>query len=380
MAHAYMINIPNNLQFVDTDNVKAMTSNVSGEIRTTGNVDYKGLIGFLYTLVSVALAVRFSLNLVRLIYKIRNGHCLKHKGYNLVLLEYQVNIHSFMNTIFLGVNDRDKQFDNDLIDHELTHLKQFHAVDLIFIEIVQIFYWFNPLIYLFKSAIKINREFLADAGVDISSDGLKGYSDKIINYAFSNNPINLASGFNHSIIKKRIIMLKARRDKKMKMNKLFIMVVVVISTIFAIPSFSVGEPDSNITQKEAIKAIKQINQKVQFHNGSIAVLLTYTENTRYNYDTFVYITELISNFGHSTVPAMEIAQIVFFTSRECDLFNEIAPLIFLHNSGPNDVYVDLAKEASRARTDSEIARVKQQIEQYKKESEYTSIDEALKNQ
>ena len=38
-------------------------------------------------------------------------------------------------------------------------------VDIILIELVKIFYWFNPVHLLYERAIRINHEYLADNGV-----------------------------------------------------------------------------------------------------------------------------------------------------------------------------------------------------------------------
>jgi hypothetical protein len=146
------------------------------------------------------------------------------------------------------------------------------------------------------------------------------------------------------------------------------------------PNFSIVDSIKTISQKDAILRIEEINRKATFHNKSIDVIETYAKESNSNFDTYVILSELIANFGHSTKPAMEIANIVFLTYKGCDLFNDIAPLIFLNNHGPNDIYVKLAKEASEAKTEDEIKRIREQINKYKQQAEFKTLDEAYSKQ
>ena len=77
---------------------------------------------------------------------------------------------------------------------------------------------------------------------------------------------------------------------------------------------------------------------------------------------------------------MEIANVVFLTHKECDLFNEIASLIFLNNGVNNNIYVELAKKASATSTENERNNIYKEIEKYKLQAKYNTLDDAFKNQ
>jgi transcriptional regulator with XRE-family HTH domain len=159
----------------------------------------------------------------------------------------------------------------------------------------------------------------------------------------------------------------------------------VTSKVFAqdnskFTNFLTIESNENMSKNEALKIISQINKKAKFHNESIYLIKTYVEKSDYNYDTYVLITKLISSFGHSTVPAMEIAQVLYFTYQDCDLINDIAPLIFLKTGIHNETFVKLAKSASRAQTDNEKDKIRLEIEEYKTKAKFKTLDEAFKNQ
>lgn len=66
---------------------------------------------------------------------------------------------SFFNTIFLGSEGRNK---NEILQHELIHAKYKHSLELIYLEIVTILFWWNPVCRLIKQEVKINHEYMVD--------------------------------------------------------------------------------------------------------------------------------------------------------------------------------------------------------------------------
>jgi hypothetical protein len=77
---------------------------------------------------------------------------------------------------------------------------------------------------------------------------------------------------------------------------------------------------------------------------------------------------------------MDIANVVFMTHKDCDLFNDISSLIFLNNGNNCMTYVELAKQAKEAKTEDEINRIREVIKEYKAKAEFKTLDEAFKNQ
>lgn len=112
--------------------------------------------------------------------------------------------------IYLGLPQR------DVIDiHEEVHIKQFHTIDILFFEIIGIITWLNPVIYLYKKAIKNIHEFLADEHAAEFQGDKAEYALLILSKSFGISPNALTSNFfEKSIIKKRIYMLHKERSKK----------------------------------------------------------------------------------------------------------------------------------------------------------------------
>lgn len=145
-------------------------------------------------------------------------------------------------------------------------------------------------------------------------------------------------------------------------------------------NFLTTESEEGITKEEAIKRIGRINQMAVHHNAPIEILKSYAEKSDYNHDSFLLIARLIGSFGHATVPAMEMAQILFFAQKDCPIIDDIVPLLFLHTGVRTDKLVALAKSAEQAGTDQEKKRVRKEIEAYNAKAKYKTLDEAFRAQ
>src|SRR5690606_18577487 len=110
---------------------------------------------------------RFIRNLTLLLRSIHKSDKIKKDGFIVVLIPEKILPYSFWNYVFVNQNEyENNQIDQELFVHEKAHITQKHSLDILFIEALQILFWFNPLVYLYKKAIKLNHEFLADQKVN----------------------------------------------------------------------------------------------------------------------------------------------------------------------------------------------------------------------
>jgi Zn-dependent protease with chaperone function len=134
---------------------------------------------------------------------------------------------TFFNTIFLGDQLKKEEIEQ-VLSHEMVHVKQKHSADLLYFELFKILFWFNPLIYIYQSKISTLHEFIADAGV-VKTVEKKIYYQQLLNTAFSTENISFINQFfNHSLIKKRIVMLQKSRSKTISKFKYLILVPLML--------------------------------------------------------------------------------------------------------------------------------------------------------
>lgn len=162
---------------------------------------------------------RFIRNLTSLLRSIHKSEKIKKDGFTLVLIPEKILPHSFWNYVFVNQNEyENNQIDQELFVHEKAHITQKHSLDILFIEVLQVVFWFHPLIYLYKKAIKLNHEFLADQKVNETFKEVVQYQKLLLQKAVG-NLVPIASNLNYSITKKRFIMMTKNQSKLMTISK-----------------------------------------------------------------------------------------------------------------------------------------------------------------
>jgi hypothetical protein len=167
----------------------------------------------------LVFALKFLRNLWKIRRDIRNNPKTKIGKIINVLLGDTVVPHTFFNYIFLNREKYEaRAIPEEVLLHERTHARQIHSLDVLLVELLQILFWFNPLIYLTKKSIKLNHEFLADEAVLNQGAYTSDYQKILLAFASSANPEknrpSLANAINYSSIKKRFTVMKTRTSKK----------------------------------------------------------------------------------------------------------------------------------------------------------------------
>ncbi|GGW78435.1 M56 family metallopeptidase [Salegentibacter mishustinae] len=167
---------------------------------------------------------------------------------------------TFYKTVFLGdkLSEAEKQ---QILSHELVHVKQKHSLDLVFFEALKIIFWFNPLVYIYQSRIATLHEFIADANV-VKTTTKRSYYEQLLNTAFNTQNISFINQFfNHSLIKKRIIMLQKSRSKTIaKFKYLFVLPLLFMMLTYV----SCSENKEGIEKDEPIyQQLTEIKLAVQ---------------------------------------------------------------------------------------------------------------------
>lgn len=141
--------------------------------------------------------------------------------------------YSFFKTIKLGDENPDQDI---IIKHEEVHARQWHSADVLIIEAVMIINWFNPVVYLYRFAIKHVHEFIADSKALEAGTNKADYAMLLLSQTFNAPTHGLVNPFfNHSLLKQRIMMLQKNRSQRIKLAKyglsapLFILMLVLSS-------------------------------------------------------------------------------------------------------------------------------------------------------
>ena len=190
-------------------NVIPLQGQVTGVAAAQGGESYPVYAGgLLYGGITLLMFFRFARNIRSFGKKAAAAEVVPYKGAELVLLDGDVLPHTFLKRIFVSRTDYEANaIEEELYTHELAHVRQRHTLDILFIELAKTVFWFNPLLHLYKRAIQLNHEFLADEKVVHATNNPVFYQQLLLVKATAGPAPVLASSLNFSITKQRFIMM-----------------------------------------------------------------------------------------------------------------------------------------------------------------------------
>ena len=151
----------------------------------------------IYGIVSALLFIRLIRTIIKIHLKSETNRKCLIQGFQVVLLNENVIPHSFINTVFLSKKEfKSGEIPEEVLNHEFTHIRQKHSLDILFVETLKIVFWFNPLLYLYKKAIALNHEYLADEAVLSNGTIIKNYQQMLLQTIERSTIYSLASSFN----------------------------------------------------------------------------------------------------------------------------------------------------------------------------------------
>ena len=216
---------------------------------------------FVYEAVLGLLLIRFIKNLVTILLTLKNGLKIKSDQNKIVLISKNLTPHTFLNYIILPKADYlNLIIEPEILKHETIHAKQWHTLDVIFIELVQLFCWFNPVIPILKIAIQTNHEFIADEAVLQHTNNLNLYQNLLISKLTQPKNVSISSQFTYSLTKKRLIMMTKTTTKMAQLLSKLAIVPILIAAfmLFSKKTEAQMEPNSK-TEVGTKNNIKETN-------------------------------------------------------------------------------------------------------------------------
>jgi len=207
------------------------------------------VIGLLYKFFNFARTLWSIRTCIRQNPKVREGE------YWFVYLNNPMPPFSFFNYIFITNSYQNLSADElqRIKDHEKIHARELHSLDVLFIELISILFWFNPLLIYLKKSIQEIHEYIVDEKIVERGKGKKDYAELLLKLASEVKGFNLSAGFSGNQIKRRIVMISKQRSLP---GQKLMFVILVPLTMLLILSFSyiknIDSPTSQTTQNENV--------------------------------------------------------------------------------------------------------------------------------
>ncbi len=98
-----------------------------------------------------------------------------------------------------------------ILNHELAHVHLRHTADLLLMRLLQCLFWPNVFLHLIARELRMVHEFQAD---ELSAGDTTSFSNLLLAQSFNVRPGILEHTFFHHPIKRRIIMLQKKSDRR----------------------------------------------------------------------------------------------------------------------------------------------------------------------
>jgi bla regulator protein BlaR1 len=213
---------------------------------------------FIYGLGVVFFAGRFFIQLVSLIKLFHKNQSLKKDGYMFIETQSNTSPFSFFKWIVYNPKVFTQTELEHIIEHEKTHAKQFHSVDILISQLFCVLLWFNPFMWLYNKDLKQNLEFIADKRTLNQYSCKKSYQYTLLKTSMPSHQMALSNHFYNSLIKKRIVMLHKSKSKKINQLKYALVFPALLGFLISCNSELKENNPDNLTGKEQTSPIKII--------------------------------------------------------------------------------------------------------------------------
>ncbi len=166
---------------------------------------------------------------IRMSRMIRSVKAVMVDGIPVKIIEEEIPSFSWGRHIVIGRKDLEEN--PAILTHERMHVRCGHSFDLMAYTIVTTLQWFNPLVWIARTELKMLHEYEADEltinkGIDATQ-----YQLLLVKKAVGAKRFQLANGFNHSKLKNRITMMHKNKTNKWMRLAYFLCIPAIIGAM-----------------------------------------------------------------------------------------------------------------------------------------------------
>lgn len=208
---------PDISQWLSNSSLVGSLSMVLPEIVTTasdpGLNPHLYIFGF-YTLVCLVLG-SLMLFKVRRIFSLINK-CERstdfYRGHTLYMTHGCFPSSSYFNFLLWdNTTQTDELHKRLILDHEIIHIEQGHSYDLMFLELIKIVFWFNPMVWYLLKELRNVHEFIADKQI-VDTSNQQHYTKFLAQQTLDLSNIPWVHHFNRNLTLKRINMISTSQN------------------------------------------------------------------------------------------------------------------------------------------------------------------------
>jgi len=180
---------------------------------------------YLYWIGVAAFGLNLLLQVVVLLFQAYTKPAIRDGKFRIVELTGDKAPCSFGNNIFINPEKYDWETYSQILLHEKVHIEQRHSFDILVAELMLVLQWFNPFAWLYRTEVENNLEFLTDDAVlEHEEVERSSYQMSLLKVSAPHLSLGITTNYNQSLLKRRIIMMNAKRSNIHIMWKYFFLV------------------------------------------------------------------------------------------------------------------------------------------------------------
>jgi N-acetylmuramoyl-L-alanine amidase len=194
------------------------------------NFSFIEVLPFLYLLVSIVFFAMLAQMLLSIFVLWKKGAPIKIKEIHLINTDAAKGTpFSFFKYIFWNKQiDMHSPAGNRIFKHELAHIQERHSWDKMFINLVLIIFWSNPIFWLIRRELSMIHEFIADKRA-VEDGDTEAFACMILAATYPQHNITIANNFFYSPIKRRLMMLTKNKHPRVNyISRLLVLPLLVI--------------------------------------------------------------------------------------------------------------------------------------------------------
>ena len=208
----------------------------------------------IYALGVVCLIILRLLSALKVMEIIRRGRTIvKKDGCSIVISSDNIRPFSWMNSIVLpeDMAQSESLWNSAVVRHEHSHVSHHHSIELLVIDILSAFQWFNPAVWLLRHDLCCVQEFQADASVLESGLDKLEYEKSLLSIATGGLSIPLVNGLGESYLRTRIRMMNRNISSKGNLLKLIYIPLVMVVALILISNTVYDKAETDNTDIES---------------------------------------------------------------------------------------------------------------------------------
>ena len=268
------------------------------------NVDWLSIVLMAtYFMGGTLVTSRFIKGLAKIYRLYKSGEKTYKVGFTLVSNDHYHLPFSFFRFIFISRQIPLENAFDKIIRHELTHVKQWHSIDILITELLHIIFWFNPILHFYRRALQQSHEYYADACV-LQDHQLKDYGQLLLDPHRSGLEIALTNQFFNSHLKNRISMMYQKKSARPALAKYLVSIPILLLALFLFSNSVVDSTtDPNPFKKEVKDAIQKAESMGDLSKEVMAIIKKYEDSEQMNNTT---VDQCLREIGQETGIFMEL--------------------------------------------------------------------------